>query len=194
MASRGCQVLTVIWHEASLPHLLRTMAHLQKSMPSLAESLQFSPSGVKRLKGKDSYSVEVRHRHSPPRADTLRHVAPGSTHWHHSIPQAGCLVPGVFSFSKSYLARGPCRMQINESDLTFLSTLGTGASSVVHKALLTRPGSADPPKYVAVKKISNLNEVRPAPCVRLLPPTCRQCVQAIAPSWQIPCSPLGSLG
>jgi hypothetical protein len=52
-------------------------------------------------------------------------------------------------------------MQIHESDLTFLSTLGAGASSTVYKALLIRQGGKLPgqPKYVAVKKISNLNEV-----------------------------------
>lgn len=58
--------------------------------------------------------------------------------------------------------RGP---QINEDDLIFLRTLGTGASSIVKKALLVRQrGALIPrPKYVAVKRISNLNEARP-PC------------------------------
>ena len=47
----------------------------------------------------------------------------------------------------------------------FLNVLGRGASSTVHKALLTRSGASlqAEPKYVAVKKISNLNEVHDAP-------------------------------
>jgi hypothetical protein len=56
-------------------------------------------------------------------------------------------------------------VQINESDLMFLNVLGRGASSTVHKALLTRSGASlqAEPKYVAVKKISSLNEVHDAP-------------------------------
>jgi hypothetical protein len=50
-------------------------------------------------------------------------------------------------------------MQICENDLKILSILGSGASSKVYKALLSKQGQSTPPKFVAVKKISNLDEV-----------------------------------
>jgi hypothetical protein len=53
-------------------------------------------------------------------------------------------------------------VQINEADLIFLNKLGSGASSIVKKALLVRQKGEHltQPKYVAVKRISNLNDVR----------------------------------
>jgi hypothetical protein len=53
-------------------------------------------------------------------------------------------------------------VQINESDLIFLNTLGAGASSIVKKALLIRQKGTGltKPKYVAVKCISNVDDVR----------------------------------
>ena len=61
-------------------------------------------------------------------------------------------------------ASAPIAAQINSDDLIFLRTLGTGASSIVKKALLVRQGGAllPRPRYVAVKRISNLNEARPS--------------------------------
>lgn len=50
--------------------------------------------------------------------------------------------------------------QICEKDLKLLSILGSGASSKVYKALLCKQGQSTPPRFVAVKKISNLDEVR----------------------------------
>ena len=53
-------------------------------------------------------------------------------------------------------------MQLAESDLLLLSVLGHGACSEVRKALLMkkRDTHITQPKYVAVKQMWNLDEVR----------------------------------
>lgn len=112
---------------------------MQKSFPSLRESLQISGGMVSRVKSDEQYSMEVR-----------------GLSWLQLVPLHTWL-HGCYFHCGSYT--WTCQVQICEKDLKLLSILGSGASSKVYKALLCKQGQSTPPKFVAVKKISNLDEV-----------------------------------